>query len=398
MTHWHTYLFHDSVSPSMRDTLFVKAKDACQEYAHAKSLELSPQKQEQLTRWYFSQEGQTSLIAWFDAIWTVLNSHAEDAMPAHDARHALFKVPATAIEYIYAENVLSYERIGVFGALLHDYGRWAEERVMRGPSDSALHARLSTLLSAELLRKLEAPAEFKSLILGAVHQHTKGATPLDCMPTKLTVTADRDQLYGAEIVLRLFHHVAQEESMRSVFGADKNDKHPVMDRLFNFAINRLPGPLFSRQSHVNTLQEDLINFILLSENPTNSKKRFEKVSEFRPGTPFHWESAYELAHKDKRLGADPYVELNQMLSASNVAANPTYKRNALRKLINLTDSELSQLGSALSFINEKRHVQDARQSSALLCHQTQATEESDWILAVICNKLVGSGAYMQQMH
>lgn len=86
-----------------------------------------------LDAWYESGEGQVVLLDLFGRLWAKMEDISQWAMPAHDRRHPMYKVPASSIEYIQAERVRGYERVGVFGALLHNQGRWAEERIFVGP-------------------------------------------------------------------------------------------------------------------------------------------------------------------------------------------------------------------------------------------------------------------------
>ncbi|MBC7472682.1 MAG: hypothetical protein H7263_00200, partial [Candidatus Sericytochromatia bacterium] len=143
---------------------------------------------EVLNNWYH-HEGQAILITVFEKLWNILSNLSQNAMPSHDARHAIFKVPACVLELIDSEQVSGWETVGVLGGLMHDWGRWSEERIYGRPQGGAIHSRMSFLLSKEFLEDFDIPKEIKWHILEAVKVHTKGGNEDSPMVTKLTVAA-----------------------------------------------------------------------------------------------------------------------------------------------------------------------------------------------------------------
>lgn len=109
-----------------------------------------------------------------DALWKQMAIIALKAQPAHDARHAMYKVPAAALAYIHSERVEGWERVGV-------------------------------------LEPFDMPTRVKQHILLSALRRTAGADATDPMALKITVSADRDQLYGPEFALRIVHHILKYE-------------------------------------------------------------------------------------------------------------------------------------------------------------------------------------------
>lgn len=109
-----------------------------------------------LNHWY-DHEGQAILITVFEKLWNILSNLSQNAMPSHDARHAMFKVPACVLELIDSEQVSGWEKVGILGGLMHDWGRWSEERIYGRPQGGAIHSRMSFLLSREFLEDFDIP-------------------------------------------------------------------------------------------------------------------------------------------------------------------------------------------------------------------------------------------------
>lgn len=368
MSSWYQRLFACPITPYFRSALHATAKEAARAFVARNPREVLRGRRETLDAWYFGAEGQQTLSAVFQSAWSQMTALAPWAMPAHDARHALFKVPASAIEYVQAEGVDGFERIGVLGAVLHDYGRWAEERVFGFPGPGVIHARLSFLLAQELLADFDMPAEIRSQILHAVLQHTSGADDTDSMPTKLTVSADRDQLYGPEIVLRLMHHPVVDGSCSSVYG--EKPGQAILDRLLFFSRRRLPGPLFSRQAHVDELHAILDTFVLMAEPKALSSRRFafeQGLEEGSPGRPnFDWAREWERAAALRPSASDPKEALASLLQARHLAPGEHHLAQALAKVESTAPDAAPLLAGALTWINQKRIAQDQRQSGALV--------------------------------
>jgi hypothetical protein len=277
-------------------------------------------------------------------------------------------VPATSLEYIRSEQIAGFERIGILGALLHDHGRWAEERVFGEPGMSVIHARLSFLLARELLAEFDLPEGIRRQVLHAVLQHTTGADETDVMPTKLTVSPDRDQLYGPEAVLRLLHHIVPADGdMGSVFG--EKPGRSVLDRLTSYCCIRLPGPLFSRQAHVDELYSILLTFILMAEPAARSEVRFQREDKNMNGRKAlggrEWRSAWETAAAIRPVAGDPKAALRTLLSAPQTAPNVAHLEEAIGKLDALPEDCAETLAGALVWVNQQRMQQDERQIRAL---------------------------------
>jgi hypothetical protein len=370
--HWRQYLLQDALHPELPAVLPDFLKHTGRAFLAHVPDQLDVAHRQELDRWYWSPEGQETLAAIAFRLWADMASLSEHAMPAHDARHAMFKVPAMSLEYVVSENVHGWERVGILGGLLHDYGRWAEERVFGEPCDSMIHARLSYLLGKELLDKFEMPAAIRQQILLAAIRHTSGATPEDPMPLKLTVSADRDQLYGAEIVLRLAHHMVNPAGDMGSFYGEKPGL-PVLTKLENFLFNRLPGPLYSRQAHVDSLWWSLANFILMSEDADASRERFRRRLDgsaraaSRLLNEFEWEAAWEQADELRRATRVPDADyaMRQLLSAPNVAPAARYLADARQKVTGLPAAQSIHIAGALHYIHHQRIAEDNRQLDAL---------------------------------
>lgn len=386
MTYWYSTLFEAPVTWIDRDSLFANLKSEASAFTEQYPKTLTPPEEVALSHWYQSRDGQEQLSALFQAFWAKVEPITPFAMPAHDARHALYKVPATAIEYIQAEHVEGYGRLGVFGALFHDYGRWAEERLCGMPQKGLLHSRLSFVLARELMTEFDIPSAAKAQMLHAALQHTTGATEIDSMPTKVTVAADRDQLYGAEIVLRLFHHASEGGSLQSVYGDSVSDS--VLSRLMVFVRHRLPGPLFSMPEQVKQLYDDLVTFILLAEGE-DFTQRFSPA--LQSGTSAkqlyqRWEAAESI----RPSATDPFVALQDLLQARHIAPGGQFLENALAKLSTVDSDKQQDLASALVWINRRRQEEDLRQVDAL--QHILAAQASDGVLHTIISKLLENPA------
>jgi hypothetical protein len=220
---------------------------------------------------------------------------------------------------------------------------------------------LSYLLGRELLETIDAPSTIKQQILLAAIRHSSGAEPDDPMPLKLTVAADRDQLTGPEIVLRLVHHAVGEQGMGSSLYGEKPGR-PVLAHLEHFLINRLPGPLFSREAAVRHLWRLLATFLLIAEDADASRERFKRI----PGpADFDWKVEFDRSRDHLGRSESPEDALSALLGAPHVAPGEGYRREAFEKLAGVTDANRPRLASALHFVNDARIALDAEQFAAL---------------------------------
>jgi hypothetical protein len=368
---WREMLLEAPLHADLAARLPEFLKKTAQEFLHSVPAQLSAPEVVHLNQWYTSSAGQGALVAFAAALWDQMGHFAHYAMPAHDARHAMFKVPAASLEYLEAEQLDGWERIGVLGALLHDHGRWAEERIYGFPGASVLHARLSYLLGAELLSRFEMPVPIKQHILLSAIRHTSGASAADPMPLKLTVSADREQLYGPEIILRLAHHASGTEGDDSSYYGERPGRS-VLAQAERYLTHRLPGPLFSREAHGFKLWRVLAKFLLLAEAPEASCERFTRILHGEPGAPssihpFQWEKEWAAADSLSAKSAPVSLPeaLDQCLSAPNLAPSEQYRREAFEKLLLVSVDNRPRLAAALAFIHSVRVALDAQQSQSL---------------------------------
>lgn len=390
--HWRQFLLQDALPPGLPAVLPDFLKETGRAFIAEVPERLEFARHQELDLWYWSDEGQETLAAITRRLWADMESLSEHAMPAHDARHAMFKVPATSLEYAVSESVPGWERVGILGGLLHDYGRWAEERVFGEPGESMIHARLSYLLGKELLERFDMPTSMRQHILLAAIRHTSGAHPADPMPLKLTVSADRDQLYGAEVVLRLAHHTVNAAGdMGSFYG--ERPGLPVLSKLENFLFCRLPGPLFSRQHAVTGLWHTLSTFLLMCEDADSSRERFgRRLAGVRGPSPlpetFAWEAGWEQAEALRLASGVDDVDraLRQLLSAPNVAPSQRYLDEAVQKVSELPQPAAGRLAAALDYAHRQRLAEDSRQAAAL--HIIAAAHADDALMQTMTGLLL----------
>lgn len=384
-TNWRRFLLEDPPPDWLREGLPDFLKATGQQFLDATPAHIEPVAAAALDHWYQSAEGQDVLAKFTAALWDQMASLSAHAMPAHDARHAMFKVPAAALEYIHAGDVQGWARLGLLGALLHDYGRWAEERIWGYPGESLVHARLSFLLGRELLQQFDMPEAAGEQILLCAIRHTTGAVPDDPLPLKVTVTADRDQLYGPELVLRLFHHAVGPAGETSSFYGELPGV-TVLDRLYAFLRTRLPGPLFTRQSHVNHLWSILATFILRCETFEASRKRFVTGEKPLERFGFGWRRAWEAAQADCPSGPALMESARAVLSAPNVAPSARFHEMALTKVQSAPVESKPALAAALAYIAEQRRTEDARQLRALKILRIDYQEDA--LVQTIASRLI----------
>ncbi len=396
-TSWKQTLLEDELPPSLAHELVPFLKAEGQAFLDRTAEHPTAAEKDEADRWYGSAEGQQTLTALTRAIWAQMFPLAEHAMPAHDARHAMFKVPTSALEYVLAEDVQGYERVGVLGALLHDHGRWAEERIFGGPGASLVHARLSFLLSRELLGAFEMPAVVRAQILLAVIRHTSGADPEDAMPLKLTVAGDRDQLYGPEFVIRMFHHtVSDTGDSAAVYSSPPATS--ILDRMEHFQRNRLPGPLFAMQSHVDWLRWTQRMFLLMCEPAPVSRARFEfdvtgqgqAKRPIQPAEhgPYDWAGEWAHAQELRPQADDAYAQLEALLRLPNLAPGAHYRDAALAKLQSVPEHLLPTVAGSLLWVRQQVQWNDERQRVVL----HRLARHDDALLATLSQLLLDHGA------
>lgn len=367
---WHVLCLSQSPSTINLETLAKSIQALGREFQDSAIVE-SAEIVAQSHAWYLSQEGQETSQAICVDLWTRMQTLAKHAMPAHDARHAMYKVPASALQYLDAENVSGFERLGVLGALMHDYGRWAEERLYGCPGPSVLHARLSFLLCKEVLEAFEMPEFVRQQLLLAPLNHSSGAVESDPMIQKLTVSGDRDQLYGPELVLRLSHHSVADSWVQASFYGEKAGT-PILERLKHFHDNRLPGPLFSRQAHVQELQRLMRQFILLAEPFAQSSSRWvgRSASKFTAALTeeqhlTEWTAAQEDADATS-MSISLEEAMANLLSAKNIAPGVAHYQVAMSKISDVPHTHKAPLMRALDWVTAAREAKDKEERAALL--------------------------------
>jgi hypothetical protein len=288
-----------------------------------------------------------------------------------------------------SENVQGWGRVGVIGALLHDHGRWAEERIFGYPGASLIHARLSFLLGRELFADLPMPALIRQHILAAAVRHTAGGDGVDPMPLKLTVTADRDQLYGPEMVVRLTHHTVDRDGSVGSFYGEKGGLS-ILERLEFFLIRRIPGPLFARDTYQEVLRRMTATFLLLAYSQAEARTVFDRVFQGHANTPaypvFNVEETWEQVQAEVQSTVSATQALRQLLSAPNLAPAAHYMHLAVDKLSALPQEREPFLAKALVFADQQRILEDVRQYRALKA--IQAANTSDSMVTALTDRLL----------
>jgi hypothetical protein len=376
ITNWQQFLLHDPLPEQLTEVLPVFLKKRSQTFIETVPYSFADKQNQELNNWYWSSEGQNVLRLACDALWKQMATHAQKAQPAHDARHAMYKVPSAALAYIHAEQVEGWERVGVLGALLHDHGRWPEERIYGEPLQSQLHAQISFVLGQEWLEPFDMPIPVKQHILLSALRHTSGADASDPMPLKITVSADRDQLYGPEFVLRIVHHIEKKNGdFGSFFG--ENQARSVLDKIHHMALHRLPGPLFSRSEYVDALWRQTVQFLMLAYGH-DAQWTYSFISALKAHpqhTPLIYTStdvddwletarafASSHAHTHRTL-AD---EIDILLSAPNIAPEENYRQRVFNKMHYSPESDKQRsMAAALAWTTQSRLALDAVEAKEL---------------------------------
>ena len=374
--HWRQFLFDDPLPKALPDVLPVFLKQRSQAFLETVQYSFTDKKIQELNTWYGSSEGQDVLRLACEALWKQMATYAKNAQPAHDARHAMFKVPSAALAYIHAEQVQGWERVGVLGALLHDHGRWPEERIYGEPLQSQLHAQISFVLGQEWLEPFDMPAPVKQHILLSALRHTSGADASDPMPLKITVSADRDQLYGPEFALRIVHHIEKKNGdFGSFYG--ENNARSVLDKIHHMALHRLPGPLFSRSEHVDALWRQSIQFLMLAYGHDTPWIDFfmSALNAYPQHTPLgytstdvnHWlENALAFANSHAYTQRTLTDEIEILLSAPNIAPGEDYRQQVFKKMhYSLGADKQRSMAAALAWTTQSRLALDAVEAKEL---------------------------------
>lgn len=342
------------------------------------------QQRERLDRWYGSEEGQRLLVALFRQWWAQLLEHADEAMPAHDARHALLRVPAATLECIAADGVTGSGRLGVLGALFHDTGRWAEERLFGHPTESVFHARLGFLLARDWLSGSGLPDILADEVLHAVLTHTSGADPTSPLISRITVAGDRDQLHGPEYILRLVHGLAMPPTESFLPGARPSQS--VLVQLLRMAGAPLPAPMPWLARRHDELHADSIAFVLKAVPAFEADPLFaETLARCHPNWLSNARTSARQVMPDVE-GDVGYWAL-QLLAAPLVSPDPTARARVPQLLLELPPAVQRTVRSALVFAVARREQEDARLQRQLLALQSQFMRQGDVFCAYVAEQL-----------
>ena len=433
-TYWHDLIFSDTQDTALKDSLYellkIEGDGFFKDYYATQTLftitenEPPATNQEQakiLNDWYFSDTGQQILLDFVQDFWQLLHKRAKHSMPAHDARHALYKVPAFSLKYIESEKVTGFERLGLIGAMGHDYGRWGEEHVFGNAGNSVVHTRMSFVLVREFMQPYPIPHSLQQEILYSILRHTTGAKAHDNMIVKLVVSPDRDQLIGPESALRLTHHKPAPHVLDTFYpetyevhntkpladsGKPEDSQHThktryndsVLDRISHYYFSRLPGPLFSLPD-VAKLYQAQYTFLYLALDSTTlthfTQKYVSKKYDLHgyEDDISHAQTVYEYKKQwieEARPDVINHVlseNLMELLSSANACPTPEYLDMALNKLGYMNESEnlsedqyqqKARLAVAFQWINEKRKDFD-QQQYADLQRIASSNEKDQWL-------------------
>lgn len=349
---------------------------------------IDPVDHERMNRWYSSHRGQTELVRLVNYIWHHMSRYSELAMPAHDARHAMYKVPADAIEHTHAQGVRGWERIGVIGALLHDFGRWAEERLFGGPHNTAHHARMSYVLAREILMEFDLPILAKVHILNAILNHTRGAVPTDPMIHKIVVAADRAQLYGPERILRLIHHSIDIETgeFAHLYGPPKSGT--LIANIEHYLTTRIFGPLFARADHFADIWEATYVFLILCDSSPQGHDRWRHVLTHQDTLPERFKGVPYMyfqneARRQRPVNRCATRAFTNFLQSKHIAPNPKYIQDAMGKLQTVPTERLDDFGAAMTFMRQQQQHESARQMDGLSALRQIYEGEGDRLLVTL---------------
>ena len=396
ISNWRQFFFYEALPDDLSEVLPIFLKRQSQAFIKTVQCTFTEIQTQELNTWYWSSEGQNVLKQACDALWNQMTIHAQAAQPAHDARHAMYKVPMAALAYIHAERVEGWERVGALGALLHDYGRWPEERIHGEPLQSQLHAQISFVLGQEWLASFDMPPLIKQHILLSALRHTAGADRSDPMPLKITVSADRDQLYGPEFALRMVHHIDKKNGdFGSFYG--ENNARSVLDKIQHMALHRLPGPLFSRGEHVDVLWKQTVQFLFLAYgHDAQSRNALLAKLAAHPThkTMGHSDVDLHAWLEQSQAFADLHIqsqrtladEINTLLSAQHIATGEDYRDRVFKKAGYSPEAEKQKsLAAALAWTHQNRLAFDAKEAERM--QVLTSAFAGDSLLSTLCRLL-----------
>lgn len=380
MTSWYKKLFETEIHEEYKIKIKEDLKKEFQNFYNDYQDNLDTETKKLLNDWYYSEEGQKELLRFTKDLWFKLNNTSLSAMPAHDARHALYKVPTYSLKYIESEKVEGWERVGLIGALGHDYGRWSEEHIFGNAQKGSMHSRMSYVLLKEILEDYKLPIQIKKTILNSVLKHTTGANETESMPIKLTVSPDRDQLIGPEIILRIIHHKSKEDSLNVFF--DTEGQESIIQAIIKMYFSRLPGPLFTLSKELDRSYQITLVFCLMNTSIDKimeykklySNKYFDN-NQFENQLAYAYKKIEEIQKKEVNKSVEEY--LLELLSAQNLCPDEKYKELAVKKLENLTEKEKITLSKSLIWLNEERKIMDNEQYIFLESFSKNIKE--DWL-------------------
>lgn len=380
----HLLLYQD-ISTISKNELIEQLKH--QDYLFQKDFEplksLSTQEIKKINDWYFSDIGQQELFRFIQNLWHTLYQKSSEAMPAHDARHALFKVPIFSLQYIQSENIQDWRKVGLIGALTHDWGRWTEERIFGNAQGGMTHARMSFVLLRDFLKDYDFPFIVKFFILDSVIKHTSGANEYDHMPLKLTVSPDRNQLIGPEIVLRLFHHKPEKDDLEFVIDDNENSRS-VMSFILKMYFTRLPGPLFSLDNYL--IDYFFVSFMFAFMNLSEQKILDIYENQYKKNENLYFKKTWLEQDLEKAKLIIPTLNIPdepledrifQLINSNNTCPKEEYKSLTIQKTHNLNDFQKEKLSQSLFFINMKKNEKDQQQIQFL--QKFSKHEKEIWI-------------------
>lgn len=380
MISWYKRLFETEINEEYKIKLKEDLKKEFQIFYNDYQDNIDLETNRLLNDWYYSENGQKELLRFTKDLWFKLNNNSLCAMPAHDARHALYKVPTYSLKYIESEKIEGWEKVGLIGALGHDFGRWAEEYIFGNAQKGSMHSRMSYVLLKEILEDYQFPAEIKKTILNSVLKHTTGADETESMPIKLTVSPDRDQLIGPEMILRIIHHKPKEDSLNVFF--DTEGQESIIQAIVKMYFSRLPGPLYTLKEELDRSYQITLIFCLMNTSINKimeyknkySNKYFDN-NNFEKQLNYAYKKIEEIHNKEINQSVEQY--LLDLLSAKNLCPEDRYKVLAVKKLANLTEHEKTILAKSLIWVNEQRKILDDEQYNFL--EKNSQNSKEDWL-------------------